>query len=52
MAPIMAPPDNKRPKAAVITGLVLCRFLASSTKFFDVMAKHRICPMAAIPRTI
>jgi len=42
MVPIMAAPDNNLPRAAVITGLVLWSFLASSTMFLDVIANARM----------
>ena len=52
ITPIMAPAVSRRPRAAVITGLVLCACLASSTRFLVVAANARICVPAAVARTI
>ena len=50
MLPIMAAAVIRRPSAAVITGLVSCLRLASSTISLVVAANARICPSAAVAR--
>ena len=52
MVPIMAPPVNSRPSAAVATGLVLWACLAVSTTSLVVAANALIWLFAAVALTI
>ena len=52
MIPIIAAPLNRRPSAAVATGVRLCATLAFSAIPRDVMAKALINSSAAVARTI
>ena len=51
IAPIIRPADSVLPRAAVATGLRPWAFRAYSAVSFDVTAKARIKPSAAVART-